>query len=127
MDRSDDLKGKTEDILANLDPIRHLENLDYPRRAGTDGEREAAAYIIRTLTLNGYQPTLQEFFYSKPKLRSKIIPPLVFLGWIVLSLVNIRYLEENMAISLVVVALPLALTLAIFNFGRLMQYFSNLL
>ena len=49
----DDLKSRTERILADLDPIQHLRNLDFPRRSGTEGERKAADYVARVLEQNG--------------------------------------------------------------------------
>ena len=63
MNMTNDLKQKTEEVLANLDPIQHLRNLDYPRRAGTEGERKASTYIARVLEQNGIEPVLQEFHY----------------------------------------------------------------
>ena len=125
MERPDELKHETEAVLTDLDPIKHLKKLDYPRRSGTEGEGKAAAYIAQVLKENGYQPALSEFQYSKPKVRSKVIPPLVFLIWLVLSLVNISFRDNNLITSLFVLLLPAALILAILNFGRVMRYFSN--
>jgi len=120
-----DLVQKTEVLLANLDPIGHLVNLDYPRRAGTDGERKAAAYIAQVLEGYGLQPTLQDFHFSKPKNLPRIIPLLVITVWMVLSLVNLRYWDTNLVISLVILVLPLGLILAVFNFKPLMKYLSG--
>jgi hypothetical protein len=125
MERPDELKHETEAVLTDLDPIKHLKKLDYPRRSGTEGEEKAAAYITQVLKENGYEPVLSEFQYSKPKVRSRVIPPLIFLIWLVLSLVNIRFWDSHVVISALVLLLPLGLVLAILNFGRVMRYFSN--
>lgn len=125
MQQTGTLKHDTEAVLADLDPIRHLRNLDFPRRSGTDGEQKAAAYIAQVLKDNGSQPLFTEFQYSKPKIRSRIIPPMVLLTWLVLSLVNIRFWGNNPVVSLAVLGLPLALILGVLNFGRVMSYFSG--
>ncbi len=118
-----DLKQKTDAIFENLNPIQHLENLSFPRRAGTDGEIKAAQYIKDTLEGLGYRPTLTEFHYSKPKLRSKIIRPLVFFIWLILGLVNIHYWDQNWLVALIVLALPLLFIGMLFNMGPVLRYF----
>ena len=122
MEQAQDLKSKTDEFFASLNPLQHLRKLNFPRRAGTDGEQKAAEYIAQVLEQSGIEPSLQEFHYPRPKPVSKIIPPLIFLTWIVLSLINIRYLDNNLIISIIVLVLPLVIILALLNFGRLMRY-----
>jgi hypothetical protein len=121
MDKNSELKSKTEGIMENLDPLAHLKNLDYPRRAGTDGERKAAAYITDVLEGRGFAPLVQEFKFEKPKLLPKLIPPLVLLIWTTLSLVNLRVWNNSLVISILLLFLPLALILAILNLDALMR------
>ena len=123
MNTVNDLRQKTEDVLADLDPIQHLRNLDFPRRSGTEGERKAADYVARALEHNGIEPVRQEFHYAKPKVLPRLILPLVLLVWALLSLANIQFLDSNLAISLLVLSLPLALILTVLNMNRVMRYF----
>ena len=122
MEQAGDLKHRTEEQFMKLGPMRHLQKLAFPRRSGTDGEKKAADYIGQVLGEFGLEPALQEFHYSKPTLLSKTLPPLILLTWILLSLANISYWEYNLVISLVVLALPLALILLILNFGGWTNY-----
>jgi len=61
------------------------------------------------LEQNGIDPVVQEFHFSKPKILPRTIFPIVSLIWIVLSLVNVRFLGNNLVISLIVLSLPLVL------------------
>jgi lipid-A-disaccharide synthase-like uncharacterized protein len=125
MDRVEDMRQKTDAATADLDPMQHLKKLDYPRRSGTEGEAKAAAYIAGVLKQQGYAPAVTEFIYPKPKLRSRILPPLIVLIWLALSLINVRFWNGNLVVSLIVLLVPSALILAVLNFGRLMRYLSN--
>jgi hypothetical protein len=120
-----DLKQITEALMDKINPIGHLKNLDYPRRAGTDGERKASAYINQILEGCGFQPALQDFHFSKPKSLPRVIPLLVITVWMILSLVNIRYWDSDLVISLIVLTLPLGLILAVLNFKPMMKYLSS--
>lgn len=111
--------------MDDLDPIQHLRKLDYPRRSGTQGEEKAAAYVAQVLKNGGSEPAVSEFRYTKPKLGSRIFLPLLLLVWLVLSLVNIRFWNSNLIVSLFVLLLPVALILVMLNFGRLTRFFSN--
>jgi lipid-A-disaccharide synthase-like uncharacterized protein len=125
MARVEDVRHEIDAATADLDPMPHLRNLDYPRRSGTEGEGKAATYIAQQLKQFGFEPAVHEFQYPKPKLRSRILPPMVMLLWLALSLANIRFWNSNLIVSLVVLMVPSALILAILNFGRLMRYFSR--
>ena len=42
------LEKRTNELVAHLDPIQHLSNLDYPRRAGTEGaQRLMVVYLLQ--------------------------------------------------------------------------------
>jgi hypothetical protein len=117
------LKQKTDLIFEHLDPIQHLRNLDYPRRAGTEGDRKASAYIARVLEEYGFNPIIDEFHFSKPKILPRLILPLFLFLWILLSLVNLQFWESNLTLSIVILVFPLFLILAVFNFDQVMKYF----
>jgi hypothetical protein len=125
MNRIEEWKLETDAAVDDLDPMQHLKNLDYPRRSGTKGEEKAAGYIEQVLKQSGYEPAVSEFQYPKPKLGSRIIPPLVLMIWLVLSLINIRFWNSNLIVSIFVLMLPVALILVILSFGRLMRYFAG--
>ena len=116
-----DVRQETQDLSVDLDPMQHLRNLDYSRRAGTEGERKAAAYIAGVLAENGIESARQEFHFERPKLLPKLVPPLVLLLWTILSLANLRYWDSNPIMSLLVLALPSALILAVLNLDRVMR------
>ena len=119
---TDGLKEQVETLTADLNPMQHLKNLDYPRRAGTEGDRKAAAYIAEVLQNLGLEPTTQTFRFEKRKVLPRLILPLVLLVWTALSLANVRYWESNLVVSLIVLALPLALLLLILNLKWFMRH-----
>ncbi len=119
------MRRKIEAATADLDPMQHLKKLDFPRRSGTEGEAKAADYIAGELQQLGCAPAVNEFIYSKPKLRSRIFPPMIVLLWFALSLVNVRFWNSNLIVSLIVLMVPAVLILAILNFGRLIRYFTK--
>jgi hypothetical protein len=123
MNNVNDLKSKIDDLVADLDPIQHLQNLDYPRRAGSDGDRRGVDYIAQTLRAFGIEPSVQAFQFAKPKLLRRLILPLVLLAWTALSLVNIRLWDSNPVVSLFVLLLPATLLGFILSMSRLMPCF----
>ena len=71
---SDELIHKVDKILTlELDPIKHLKQIDYTRRAGTEGEKKAADYIFTTLQEYGCQPKTQEFYFLRSKVGLNLI------------------------------------------------------
>jgi len=117
-----DLKGQILTLTANLDPMQHLKNMDYPRRAGTEGDQKGAAYVAQVLQDRGLKPSTQTFRFEKRRVLPRLILPLVLLVWTLLSLANVRYWESNLTVSLIVLVLPLALVLLILNLKRFMRY-----
>ncbi|NIM93410.1 MAG: M28 family peptidase [Anaerolineales bacterium] len=122
METVNELVQRTEDLVEDLDPMQHLRNFDYPRRAGTEGDRKASAYIAQVLEHNGIEHFVQEFHFSKPKVLPRLILPLVLLIWTFLSLANLQFWENNLIISLIVLALPLVFILAVLNIDLVMKY-----
>jgi len=118
-----DLKLKTDQVLENLNPIQHLNHLDYPRRVGTKGEQKAAAYIKQVLEQTGYEPFIQEFKFAKPKVLPKLVIPIILVVWTILSLANLQFWENNPIISIFVLTLPLVLILVMLNIDQVMMYF----
>ena len=116
---------KTEEVLSNLNPGRHLENLNYPRRSGTQGEQSAADYISRVLSDNGITASIQAFHYAKPKPFWRIAPGFVFLSWMILSLININLPESHAIVPLALRALSLVLVLALVGFGQIHHLISR--
>ncbi|MHA1799082.1 MAG: MFS transporter [Candidatus Helarchaeota archaeon] len=120
---SDGLKEKVENIVLNLDPIQHLKNIDYPRLAGTEGERKAAKYIIDTLKANGCDSEIQEFHFQKSKTLPKILLPIALVGWAILSIFNLIYFDNNLIISIIVLLLPAGVVFAVIKFDLIMKFF----
>jgi hypothetical protein len=118
-----DFQQTVNQQIQNLDPIQHLRNLNFPRRTGSDGDRKGTAYISQVLEQIGIEPVIQEFYFQKPKILPRLIIPLLLLLWTALSLVNLRFWNNNLVVSLVVLALPLTLILMILNFDMVMRYF----
>ena len=85
MNNAADLSATINDLVADLDPIQHLQALDYPRRAGSDGDRRGVDYIAQTLRDNGVEPTVQEFQFAKPKVLRRLISHLVLVLWTLLG------------------------------------------
>ena len=121
---SDELIQKVENILTSkLDPIKHLKQIDYPRRAGTEGEKKAADYIFTTLQEYGHQPKTQEFYFLRSKVGLNLILPFLFLSWGLLSLINILYLDNNIVISTLILSAPTIGIIVLINFGSFAKYF----
>jgi hypothetical protein len=117
-----DLRQTKDELLADLDPIQHLRNLDYPRRAGTEGDRQGVTYIAQTLRDNGIDPVVQEFQFAKRPVLRRLLIPLVLLVWTVLSMANIRIWDSNPIISLFVLLLPGILIAFILAMNWIMPY-----
>lgn len=119
---TNNLKAQVEILTANLDAVQHLRNLDYPRRAGTEGDHKAAAYIDQVLRDHGLETTTQTFHFEKRKVLPRLILPVILLAWTMLSLANVRYWGNNLIVSLAVLALPLALVLLVLNMKQFVRY-----
>jgi hypothetical protein len=119
---TDALKETVNELVADLDPIQHLSSLDYPRRAGTEGDRKGTAYIAQALRDSGIEPVVQEFRFEKPKVSRRLVFPLALLVWTLLSLANIRLWGSNPIISLIVLLLPGALIAFILAMNWIMPY-----
>ncbi len=125
MDLSTTLHRRTEAVLSKLNPEQHLENLNYPRRSGTQGEQRAADYISRVLSDIGLTVSIQPFHYTKPKPLGRIVPGFVFLSWMLLSLININLPESHAVFTLALRALSLILIFALINFGQIHRLISR--
>ena len=100
------LMQKIDDLFfKDIDPIHHLIQLDYPKRAGTAGDKKAADYIAYTLKRFGYEPISQEFHYLKSNRISSLRFPLIILIWGLLSLLNILYFTNNKIMGLIEVCM----------------------
>lgn len=117
-------KQRVEEIYGSgLNPIKHLRQIDYPRRAGTEGDKKAADYIFSTLQEYGYEPKTQEFYFWKSERRPSLKFPLLFLCWGLLSLINIVFLDNNIIISIIVLSAPITVIIVFLNFKSVMKYF----
>ncbi len=121
---SNELIQKVENIMTSgIDPIKHLKQINYPRRAGTEGDEKAADYIFTTLQEYGFQPKTQEFHFLRMRTRFTLILPLLFLCWGLLSLINILYLENNLIVSIVILSAPTTALLVLFKLNFFVKYF----
>ncbi len=118
------LKDKINEIFrSGIDPLSHLKQLDFPRRAGTLGDKNAAKYIASTLSTLGYKPIIQEFHHKKSSLVSSFRIPLVIALWAIITLLNLTFLDNNKLISLITFILPLIILFVIFRFESVMKFF----
>ena len=108
---------------SGIDPIYHLKELDYPRRAGTDGDKKASNYLISKLTEFGYKPIIQEFHFKKSSIISKLRFPFIILCWGLLTLLNILFFTNFWLIGLITLSLPLVIVIVLFRFESVMKYF----
>ncbi len=118
------LKNSIQKVISSgYDPIKHLEKLNYPRRAGSPGDKKAVEYISSTLQNLGYNPEIQEFKYLASSKPTSLRFPLVIFSWGVLTILNILYLENNPIISLITLILPTVILIGIFNFEFFVKFF----
>jgi hypothetical protein len=118
------LKEKVNDVISsNLDPMSYLKELDYPRRAGTSGDKKAADYLVSTLKEYGYDPVIQEFHYWKENKLASLRLPLVLLIWGLITLLNLQYLDNNKLIGFLTLLLPLLIVIVLLRFEWVMKYF----
>lgn len=106
-----------------------MKSLDYPRRAGTEGDEKAADYICKTLERYGLEPRIQEFQFLKSKKRKKLLVPILILAWGILCNTNILFLGSNLILfaflSIIVLLVPIGLIVVLCRFNWLMKYFST--
>ncbi|MHA1977496.1 MAG: M28 family metallopeptidase [Candidatus Hodarchaeales archaeon] len=121
-----DLQKSIEELFSSeIDPIYHLRELNYPRRAGTDGDKKASNYLVSKLTEFGYEPIIQEFHYKESSIISSLRFPLTILCWGLLTLLNILFFFNFWLISLITLSLPLVIVIILFRFESVMKYFSR--
>ncbi|GAG59517.1 unnamed protein product, partial [marine sediment metagenome] len=119
-----DLQKTIEELFSSgIDPIYHLKELEYPRRAGTDGDKKASNYLVSKLTEFGYKPIIQEFHFKKSSKMSKLRFPLIILCWGLLTLLNILFFANSWLIGLITLSLPLVIVIVLVRFESVMKYF----
>lgn len=106
----DSLKERVQALTAGLDPIQHLRSLDFPRRVGTPGDTQAAAYIADTLRGIGLEPEVQPFKLAKPRVIGKLVMPLV-LAVAALAILNPPWWSSSPILRVLGWLLPVALVL----------------
>ena len=92
---------------------RHIEQLAFPRLAGSAGERKARDYILNELTSQGYTVTREVFTYSR--FPAEALPQLIAIVSIAGVASACLFYERY---PLVAGALCLALILVVFVFTR---------
>ncbi|NHI94066.1 MAG: M28 family peptidase [Candidatus Lokiarchaeota archaeon] len=119
---SSDLPETVNNICSNLNPIQHLENLDYPRLTGSDGEMKASKYIFDTLKSNGHEPEIQEFYFKKAKSLMNLLAPAALICWGLLSILNVIIFDNFILISIIILLLPVGIIFVILKFDVLMKF-----
>ncbi|MHA2388248.1 MAG: M28 family metallopeptidase [Candidatus Hodarchaeales archaeon] len=108
---------------SEIDPIRHLRELDYPRRAGTSGDQQVVDYLVSTLKDLDYEPQIQKFHYWKSSKLSSLRFPLIILTWGLVTFLNLLYFDNNKVLGLITLVLPMTIIFALLRFEHLMKFF----
>ncbi|MHA1143650.1 MAG: M28 family metallopeptidase [Candidatus Helarchaeota archaeon] len=122
-----DFKEQIEESCKDLDPIKHIQNLDFPRRAGTEKGHDAEEYIIETLKKYGHEPKIQEFYL--PPAGSpikKLLLPIVITTWGIASYVNAILAPLQLMIAYILAVLVLMVPLIIVIGVLKMDFFFKL-
>ena len=106
-----------------FNPKVHLENIDFPKGAGTSGEIKASEYVSSTLTNYGYDPKLEEFYFEQKNFSlTSLLPFLIFFVWSVLLMANIEWFSFNFFLSVLILLFPLVFILIFIFFGTFNKY-----
>jgi len=105
----------------NTELFRHIENLNYSRKAGTKGEKEAAEYISSVFSKYGYEPIHEKFEYSPSSPFRSILNIILITTFLLFSLINLAYLK-SIIVSFFILAFPL---LIIIGFIRIDFFFKR--
>ncbi len=84
---------KIEEISKESTPFKHIQAMDYPRMAGTEGEQKATEYIEAKFREYGFEPKVEEFYLPEASAISKLILPLLFVTWGIFSYINVIYIS----------------------------------
>ncbi len=96
------------DSREKYNPFIHLENINYPKGAGTEGENDVANYVYKTLSNLGYQPQTEEFYFRKKKISfMSLLPFILVLIWATTLVLNIEYFSYNLFLSIVISLFPI--------------------
>lgn len=83
---------EVESICREREPFTHIQELDYPRRAGSLEESNAANYIENTFREYGFDPNLEEFYLPSQSKTLSLLLPVLFIGWGLFSFINIMFI-----------------------------------
>ncbi|NVM03335.1 MAG: M28 family peptidase [Candidatus Helarchaeota archaeon] len=103
--------------------FEHITNLDYPRKSGSEGEKNAAKYISSIFSKYGYEPIHEKFgYFSSSPIRS-VLFFIIFTGYLSLSLINLAYLD-NIIISIFTITVPIIIIIV---FVRIDIFFKRMI
>lgn len=83
---------EVESICREREPFKHIQELDYPRKAGSSEEGKAANYIENTFRDYGFDPSLEEFYLPTQSKVLNLLLPILFIGWGIFSFINIIFI-----------------------------------
>jgi len=83
---------EVESICRGREPFKHIQELDYPRKAGSSDEGKAAHYIESTFQKYGFDPNIEEFYLPLPSKLATLFLPILFIGWGIFSFINIMFI-----------------------------------
>ena len=83
---------EVESICKEREPFKHIQELDYPRKAGSLEESKAAKYIENTFRDYGFDPELEEFYLPSQSKALNMLLPVLFIGWGLFSFINIMFI-----------------------------------
>ncbi|MHA1265362.1 MAG: M28 family metallopeptidase [Candidatus Helarchaeota archaeon] len=79
------LQAKVEELCNNRTPILHIQAMDYPRMAGTEGNKQGVTYIKDVFKEYGFEPVTEEFYLPNISKIQQLILPFILSGWGFLS------------------------------------------
>ncbi|MHA1130486.1 MAG: M28 family peptidase [Candidatus Helarchaeota archaeon] len=82
-----------EAICKGKNPFEHIKAMDYPRMAGTPGEKQAATYIISKFREYGFNPITESFYIPESSIISKLVIPICFIVWGTFSYLNVMFIS----------------------------------
>lgn len=112
------------DIISKLDPIQHLKDLNFPRMAGSDGDKLAVEYILSTLNKNNIFTEKQDIYFKEKgfTLFSFLIPSL-FCIWGIILISNIFLFSFDFYLSFLILLFPITVLLIFINLNSVMTFF----
>ncbi|MFX1293897.1 MAG: M28 family peptidase [Promethearchaeota archaeon] len=110
-----ELIKKVEGICKDKIPFKHIQAMDYPRMAGTEGEKAGSKYIETKFEEYGFSVNVEAFYIPESSKIIRLLAPIFFFIWCIFSYVNAVYISGvfGLIVTFFILLVPVFLFIAI--------------